>query len=58
MVSVSVDGLEETHDRLRGKVGSWKSCFQTLAHLREAGLQAAANSQIKSLVGSRISVAL
>jgi nif11-class peptide radical SAM maturase 3 len=45
-VSVSIDGLEETHDRLRGKVGSWKSCFNTLRHLRDAGIYIGTNSQI------------
>lgn len=48
-VSVSVDGMEETHDRLRGREGSWKSCFRSLAHLREAGLNIGANSQINRL---------
>ncbi|MBM3260784.1 MAG: radical SAM protein [Candidatus Sericytochromatia bacterium] len=37
-VSVSVDGMEATHDALRGVKGSWQSCWRTLAHLREAGM--------------------
>ncbi|MCU0536683.1 MAG: radical SAM protein, partial [Hydrococcus sp. Prado102] len=32
-VSVSIDGLEETHDRLRGKKGSWQWGFKTMSHL-------------------------
>src|SRR5262245_13561197 len=32
-VSVSVDGMEETHDRLRGKPRSWQFCFETIEHL-------------------------
>jgi radical SAM protein with 4Fe4S-binding SPASM domain len=45
-VSVSVDGLEEVHDDLRGKRGSWKQCFETMKHLRAAGVQIGANTQI------------
>lgn len=45
-VSVSVDGLEEQHDRLRGRKGSWKQCFQTLEYLRNVGIPTGVNSQI------------
>lgn len=48
-VSVSVDGLEETHDKLRGREGSWKRCFETINHIRNAGIYAGANSQINRL---------
>jgi radical SAM protein with 4Fe4S-binding SPASM domain len=48
-VSVSIDGTRETHDRLRGKQGSWDSCFRTLGHLRNAGLPVCCNSQINRL---------
>jgi len=37
-VSVSVDGLEATHDHLRGRKGSWQSAFRTMSHFREVGL--------------------
>jgi nif11-class peptide radical SAM maturase 3 len=37
-VSVSVDGLEATHDRLRGRKGSWQSAFRTMQHFQEVGL--------------------
>lgn len=47
--SVSVDGLEATHDHLRGREGSWKQCFATLANLREAGVSPACNTQINRL---------
>jgi MoaA/NifB/PqqE/SkfB family radical SAM enzyme len=33
MVSVSTDGLEATHDRLRGKKGSWQSGARTMSYL-------------------------
>lgn len=48
-VSVSIDGLEATHDRLRGKKGSWKYAFKTMSHLREAGIAFGCNTQINRL---------
>lgn len=48
-VSVSVDGLEATHDRIRGRRGSYRFCFQTLGHFREVGLAFSANTQINRL---------
>lgn len=48
-VSVSVDGLEATHDQLRGKPGSWKFCFKTINLLREAGIKVGTNTQINRL---------
>lgn len=45
-VSVSIDGLEATHDALRGVPGSWRAAFRALAHLRDAGIQIAVNTQI------------
>ena len=44
-VSVSVDGLEATHDALRGVKGSWRSAFEAMANLRAAGVHFSANSQ-------------
>jgi radical SAM protein with 4Fe4S-binding SPASM domain len=48
-VSVSIDGTRETHDRLRGRSGSWKACFATLQHLRRAGISISCNTQINRL---------
>ncbi|ATB40019.1 radical SAM/SPASM domain-containing protein [Cystobacter fuscus] len=48
-VSVSVDGLEATHDRIRGRRGSFRYCFETLGHFRDAGLLFSANTQINRL---------
>ena len=45
-VSVSVDGLEATHDKLRGKLGAWQQCFKTIEHLRAAGINVGCNTQI------------
>lgn len=48
-VSVSVDGLETTHDRLRGRKGSWKYAFKTMSHLQEVGINFGCNTQINRL---------
>ncbi|HET6281464.1 MAG TPA: radical SAM protein [Polyangia bacterium] len=48
-VSVSVDGLEETHDRLRGVRGSYQSALSALQHLRAAGITISVNTQINRL---------
>ncbi len=48
-VSVSVDGLEKTHDFLRGKDGSWRHCFETLSHFKAVGLPSGANTQLNRL---------
>ena len=49
VVSVSVDGLEATHDRLRGKKGSWQWAFKTIGNLRQAGIAVGCNTQINRL---------
>jgi radical SAM protein with 4Fe4S-binding SPASM domain len=48
-VSVSIDGLEETHDRQRGVRGSWRSALAALAAAREAGLHVTCNTQVNRL---------
>jgi radical SAM protein with 4Fe4S-binding SPASM domain len=45
-VSVSVDGLETTHDHLRGREGSWRWCFDALANLKARDLIVASNTQL------------
>lgn len=47
--SVSVDGLEATHDLQRGVPGSWRAALDTMAHLREAGIPVSANTQLNRL---------
>ncbi|MBX3230197.1 MAG: radical SAM protein [Labilithrix sp.] len=44
-VSVSVDGLRETHDKLRGLQGSWESAMNAITNLREAGIAVSSNTQ-------------
>ena len=46
IVSVSLDGLEANHDRLRARPGSFRRAFEALALLREAGATIHCNSQI------------
>lgn len=48
-VSVSIDGLEATHDRLRGVRGSFQSAFGALDAGQRAGLPMTANTQINRL---------
>ncbi|HMR07635.1 MAG TPA: radical SAM protein, partial [Polyangiaceae bacterium] len=48
-VSVSVDGTEEIHDRLRGVKGSYRSALEALTNLQEAGVRVSANTQINRL---------
>jgi radical SAM protein with 4Fe4S-binding SPASM domain len=48
-VSVSIDGSETSHDRLRGVPGSYRSALEALGHLRAAGIPIAANTQINRL---------
>ncbi|HEY3820526.1 MAG TPA: radical SAM protein [Polyangiaceae bacterium] len=47
--SVSVDGEEVTHDRLRGVKGSHRAALEAIANLRAAGIPVAANTQINRL---------
>jgi radical SAM protein with 4Fe4S-binding SPASM domain len=48
-VSVSIDGNEATHDRLRGVKGSYRSAFRAMDHFRAAGLRVSTNTQINRL---------
>lgn len=44
-VSVSIDGLAATHDRLRAVPGSWRAAMQTLTDIAAAGMLPLANTQ-------------
>lgn len=48
-VSISIDGNEATHDRLRGVKGSHQSAFQAMDLLRAAGVKVSTNTQINRL---------
>jgi radical SAM protein with 4Fe4S-binding SPASM domain len=45
-VSVSLDGLEATHDALRGVPGAYRSALEALRNLKEVGIAVTANTQI------------
>lgn len=48
-VSVSVDGMEHSHNAQRGKKDSWQYAFESMRHLRNAGIAVTANSQVNRL---------
>jgi len=47
--SVSIDGLEATHDRMRHLRGSWRSAMTALDRLRAAGIATASNINLNRL---------
>ena len=47
--SVSIDGLEATHDEQRGVAGSFAAAITAMRNLREAGVQVSSNTQINQL---------
>jgi radical SAM protein with 4Fe4S-binding SPASM domain len=48
-VSISLDGVRATHDRLRGVSGSFDAALAALRALRAAGVRVAVNTQINRL---------
>ncbi len=48
-VSVSIDGLEPTHDRMRNLRGSFAAGMAALEHLRAAGIKIASNINLNRL---------
>ncbi len=48
-VSVSIDGLRENHDLLRGRDKSYEWCWRAIKAIRGAGMKASANTQINRL---------
>ena len=48
-VSVSIDGLEKTHNGLRGRERSFQYCIETMEHLRDAGILVGCNTQLNRL---------
>lgn len=48
-VSVSLDGNEEAHDRLRGVNGSYQSAVAAIGNLRAVGIPVSVNTQINRL---------
>jgi radical SAM protein with 4Fe4S-binding SPASM domain len=48
-VSVSIDGMEASHDALRGTPGGWRRAIAALGHAKAAGAVITANSQINAV---------
>ena len=48
-ISISLDGLEGTHDTLRAVKGSFQNAIQAVADIQNAGMVAHANTQINRL---------
>jgi Y-X(10)_GDL-associated radical SAM protein len=45
-VGVSIDGMRELHDRLRGRAGAWDNAMDVLRRARDAGINRSLNTQI------------
>lgn len=54
-LALSIDGLEASHDRLRGVPGSWQRAFSALRRARAAGLVTSSNCQINQLTRHELS---
>ena len=48
-ISISIDGLEQTHDDQRGPRGAWRSAIDGAERVVDAGMRLAVNSQINRL---------
>jgi Y-X(10)_GDL-associated radical SAM protein len=49
-LGISIDGLRDVHDRLRGVEGSFDAAFKALHSIKRHGLSSTVNTQITSLV--------
>ena len=48
-ISISLDGAESVHDRLRGIPGSWRRAVKNSEHVVAAGITLSVNSQVNRL---------
>lgn len=48
-VSISIDGLEATHDKIRGVQGSFKNALAAIERLKRHGITVGCNTQINAL---------
>jgi len=49
-LGISIDGLRDVHDRLRGVKGSFDAAFKALKTIKKCGIASSVNTQITSLV--------
>lgn len=48
-ISISIDGLEETHDAIRGAKGSWRAALEAAERVAKTPMRLATNTQINRL---------
>jgi radical SAM protein with 4Fe4S-binding SPASM domain len=48
-ISLSIDGLERTHDAIRGSVGSWRAAVAAARKISESGIDLSVNTQMNRL---------
>ncbi len=53
-VSISLDGLEQTHDAQRGVKGSWRAAVEAAKRVTAAGIRLNTNTQINRLSGPEL----
>jgi radical SAM protein with 4Fe4S-binding SPASM domain len=53
-VSVSIDGLEQSHDRVRARKGSFINAFNALNYLKNAHIKSAVNTTINNINKSEL----
>jgi radical SAM protein with 4Fe4S-binding SPASM domain len=48
-ISISIDGLERTHDAIRGSAGSWKAAVAAARRISAGGIDLSVNTQMNRL---------
>jgi MoaA/NifB/PqqE/SkfB family radical SAM enzyme len=48
-ISISIDGLERTHDAIRGSAGSWKAAVSAARRISASGIDLSVNTQMNRL---------
>ena len=48
-ISISIDGLERTHDTIRGSAGSWKAATDAARRISASGIDLSVNTQMNRL---------
>jgi radical SAM protein with 4Fe4S-binding SPASM domain len=48
-ISISIDGLERTHDAIRGSAGSWKAAVEAARRISTSGIDLSVNTQMNRL---------
>jgi radical SAM protein with 4Fe4S-binding SPASM domain len=54
-ISLSIDGLERTHDAVRGSKGSWKAAVSAARQISAGGIDLSVNTQINCLTMPELS---